>query len=234
MRTASRKPEPLATDTWLSWPKPRTGSSTLVCHPVLVRWIVFDYGEVISRPTRALPRLAEMLGAPAAAVAPAYWALREQYDRGCTDLEYWQAVGERAGTDVDRRLAAALSEADAIGWLETDPAALALIGELDRSGASLCLLSNAPSAHGEVFRRQAWARYFDHIMISGDLGGIAKPDPAIWAALTVLLEAPPADCLFLDDRQVNVAGARTAGLHAERWTGAADARAHLARYQVLG
>lgn len=199
-----------------------------------MRWIVFDYGEVISRRTRALPRLADMLGAPEAAVVPAYWALRERYDRGCTDLEYWQAVGQRAGADVDRLLAAALSEADAAGWLETDPAALALIAELDRSGASLCLLSNAPSTHGEVFRRQAWARHFDRIMISGDLGGIAKPDPAIWAALTAMLEAPPSECLFLDDRQVNVAGARAAGLHAELWTGAADARAHLAKYQVLG
>jgi putative hydrolase of the HAD superfamily len=201
---------------------------------VLVRWIVFDYGEVISRRTRALSRLADMLGAPAAVVIPAYWALRERYDRGCTGLEYWQAVGERAGVDVDRRLAAALSEADAAGWLDTDPAALTLIAELDRAGAGLCLLSNAPSAHGEVFRRQPWARYFDQIMISGDLGGIAKPDPAIWAALTVLLDTPPGECLFLDDRQVNVAGARTAGLHAELWTGAADARAHLTRHRVLG
>jgi len=198
-----------------------------------MRWIVFDYGEVISRRTRALPRLADMLGAPEAAVTPAYWALRERYDRGCTDLEYWQAVGQRAGADVDLLLAAALSEADAAGWLDTDPAALALIAELDRSGTSLCLLSNAPSTHGEVFRQQAWARHFDHIMISGDLGGIAKPDPAIWASLTEMLEAPPSECLFLDDRQVNVAGARAAGLHAELWTGAADARAQLARYQVL-
>ena len=175
-----------------------------------------------------------MLGAPAAVVIPAYWALRERYDRGCTDLEYWQAVGERAGVDVDRGLAAALTEADAAGWLGTDAAALALIAELDRAGADLCLLSNAPSSHGEVFRQQPWARYFDHIMISGDLGGIAKPDPAIWASLTMMLDTPPGDCLFLDDRQVNVAGARTAGLHAEVWTGAADARAHLTRYQVLG
>lgn len=201
---------------------------------MLVHWIVFDYGEVIGRRTRALPRLAEMLGAPTAAVIPAYWALRERYDRGCTDLEYWQAVGERAGVDVDRRLAAALSQADTAGWLDTDPAALALIAELDRAGAGLGLLSNAPSAHGEVFRRQPWARYFDHIMISGDLGGIAKPDPAIWAALTATLRAPPGDCVFLDDRPVNVTGARTAGLHAELWTGAADARAYLTRYQVLG
>ena len=199
---------------------------------MLVRWIVFDYGEVIGRRTRALPRLADMLGVPVAALTPAYWALRDRYDRGCTDLEYWQAVGERAGAGVDRRLAAALSEADAAGWLDTDPAALALIAELDRAGAGLCLLSNAPSAHGQVFRRQPWARYFDHIMISGDLGGIAKPDPAIWAALTVMLQAPPGECLFFDDRQVNVAGARTAGLHAELWTGAADARAQLTREQV--
>ena len=201
---------------------------------MLVRWIVFDYGEVLSRRTRALPQLADMLGAPAAAVIPAYWTLRERYDRGCSDLEYWQAVGERAGVDVDRRLAADLSEADAAGWLDTDPATLALIAELDRAGTGLCLLSNAPSTHGDVFRRQPWARYFDHIMISGELGGIAKPDPAIWAALTVMLEASPGDCLFFDDRQVNVAGARTAGLHAELWTSAADARTHLARYQVLG
>ena len=66
-------------------------------------------------------------------------------------------------------------------------------------------------------------------MISGELG-IAKPDPAIWQALLDRLRAPAGEVLFLDDRDVNVAAAREAGIRAFLWTGADDARRHIAEF----
>jgi putative hydrolase of the HAD superfamily len=194
-----------------------------------MNWIVFDYGEVIAfRPTDFTP-LADILGVAPKPFEAAYWRFREKFDRGVPELEYWRAVGTAVGTDVDPGHAASLTEADVAVWQNTDPATIALIDDLAAAGRRLALLSNAPSAHGRAFREQPWAKRFEHILVSADLG-VAKPDPAVWQALAYRLKADPSDCLFLDDRQVNVDAAAAAGLQALRWTSADAARARISEF----
>ncbi len=194
------------------------------------RWVVFDYGEVISHRTRALPDLAAMLGVPD--VEEAYFGARDPYDRGCGDVEYWTEVGTRVGVDVDEHLARRLTETDVGGWLHTDAATLRLISELDEHGVRLALLSNAPSTFGRSAEIQPWARAFEHLVFSGDLD-TAKPDAEIWRVLLSTIGASPEQCLFFDDRQANVDGALRAGLRAELWRGADHARRTLQRCGAL-
>ncbi|GAB3485505.1 HAD family hydrolase [Amycolatopsis cihanbeyliensis] len=189
-------------------------------------WVIFDYGEVISRRTEAIPDLAACLDVPRADFEPAYWARRDAYDRGCSDLEYWRAIGDALGVRVDEATSAELTEIDIAGWSPTEDATLELLDSLSAKGVRLALLSNAPASFARFAERQPWARHFRDLLFSGDVG-IAKPDKAIFAMLLDRLEAAPADCFFLDDRQYNVDGARAAGLRAERWLGAASARQHL-------
>ena len=47
--------------------------------------------------------------------------------------------------------------------------------------------------------------------------GVAKPDPAFFAAAARRISAQPASILFIDDSARNVEGARAAGLAAEHW-----------------
>lgn len=195
-------------------------------------WVVFDYGEVLCHRTEALPKIAASLGVAPEPFAAAYWAVRDAYDRGSTDLAYWRAIAADLGIGLDEDRVAELTQADLDGWLNTDPAMLELVADLDAAGVPLALLSNAPATHGQAFRRRDWSRHFRHFIISGD-HGCAKPDPEIWRILTDTLGATPGDCFFLDDRQVNVAGARAAGLRAERFTGADAARGQLTALGVL-
>ena len=194
-------------------------------------WIVFDYGEVISTRTAALPTLASMLGAPAERFDDVYWAARDAYDRGQSDLDYWRAVGDVLGTAVSPELAASLTEVDTEGWLQPDPESLALLEEL--ADLPLALLSNAPSSFGRAVEEQGWAKNFRHLVFSGDLG-VAKPDPAIWEALARQLDTTPGDCVFFDDRQSNIDGAVEAGMGGVLWLGAVPAREQLVRLGVLG
>jgi putative hydrolase of the HAD superfamily len=197
-----------------------------------VRWIVFDYGEVICRKSEAMPVLAGLLGTTTDEFAAAYWGEREPYDLGGSDLDFWRAVGARVGTPVDEALSAELSEIDIAGWLHPDEGTLALIAELAGAGVPLALLSNAPSSFGRAAEREPWTRHFRHLVFSGDLG-VTKPDPRIWLELTRRLGVTPADCVFLDDRQVNVDGALAAGVVALLWRDSAGAREELVRLGVL-
>ncbi|MGW1682410.1 HAD family hydrolase [Saccharopolyspora sp. NPDC002376] len=197
-----------------------------------MRWVVFDYGEVISRRTAALPELATMYGTDPEEFEAAYFAERKAYDRGCPDLDYWQAVGSRLDREVDAALSSRLTRADVAGWLETDPETVHLLEDLHRRGVTLALLSNAPSSFGRAAEHADWARRFKHLVFSGDLK-LAKPDARIYRSLLETIDAQPEDCLFFDDRQENIEGAREAGLSAELWSGPTAARTLLQSRELL-
>lgn len=192
----------------------------------MTNWIVFDYGEVLSTRTTAVPKLAATMGVAVEEFEAAYWAERDPYDRGLGDLEYWTALGARVGTKVDEALSDELTGIDVAGWSNLAPSSLELLESLSEAGANLALLSNAPAAFGRWVRSQEWARVFRETLFSGDVK-CAKPDPEIFRLLLDKLGAEPADCLFFDDRQSNVDGARAVGIQAHLWDGAEAARAAL-------
>jgi putative hydrolase of the HAD superfamily len=191
-----------------------------------MNWIVFDYGDVLSKPSTARPELAAKLGAPLPEFEKAYWDLRIPYDAGSTPLEYWQAVGDALGVPVDEARSDELTRIDVEGWGHLEPSSKDLLEALSEAGASLALLSNAPSVFGEWVRAQDWARHFRVTLFSGDVRCV-KPDAKIFELLLEQLDAVPGDCLFFDDRESNVEGARAVGLKAEVWSGADAARAWL-------
>ncbi|HEY4453268.1 MAG TPA: HAD-IA family hydrolase [Pseudonocardiaceae bacterium] len=198
-----------------------------------MRWVVFDFGQVIGLRTEAVPDLAARVGAPLAEFEAGYWAHRAEYDLVGDDLSYWRAVLDPVGIAVDAGFVAELTELDEAGWLRVDPGALALIVELFEAGVPLAILSNAPSSFGRAVAAQPWAKYFRTLLFSADLG-VSKPDRAIYETLLDRIDAVAADCLFTDDRQANVDGAVAAGLRAERWQGADALRPFLVEFGVLG
>ncbi|WP_019818886.1 HAD-IA family hydrolase [Saccharomonospora saliphila] len=186
-------------------------------------WVVFDYGEVISERTGALPAMAERLGVPRARFEPAYWAHRDAYDRGASDTRYWEAVADTVGVTVDAAAVAELTERDIDGWSRHDLGCRALLDALADDGTALALLSNAPASFAAHTRRQPWLSRFHETLFSADLG-VAKPDREIFDRLVERLGADPADCVFFDDRAANVDAARRVGLDAHLWRGADHAR----------
>ncbi|GAA1195366.1 HAD family hydrolase [Prauserella alba] len=189
-------------------------------------WVVFDYGEVLCHRTTALPELAGRLDVPPATFEPAYWAHRDPYDRGADDVAYWQAVADTVDTEVDAQTVRELTEIDARGWSQLVPGSEQLVEALAESGRRLAVLSNAPASFARHAEGQPWARHFEQLIFSGDVG-MAKPDAEIYRLLVQRLDCAPGDCLFFDDRRVNVEAARTAGVHAELWPGAEVAKSML-------
>ncbi|MCG8924507.1 HAD-IA family hydrolase [Lentzea sp. CC55] len=189
-----------------------------------MRWVVFDFGEVISQRNPALPAIADRLGVPLVDFEAAYWN-RDAYDRGCSDEEYWTTIGSSLGLTFDSAAVRELTALDNAGWLD-EPVAetVALIEDLAALDVPLALLSNAPSTFARLAEEVPWAGHFRHLVFSGDLG-FAKPDAAIWEHTSSVIGS--SDVIFLDDRQSNVEGAAAAGWDARLWTSALAARAQL-------
>ncbi|MDT7787284.1 MAG: putative hydrolase of the superfamily [Pseudonocardiales bacterium] len=197
-----------------------------------MRWIVFDFGEVISRRNPAIPAMAARLGVSVEQFESAYWD-RDAYDRGGSDAAYWALIGSSLGMTFDDSVVREMTALDNAGWLD-EPVAdtVALLEDLAALGVPLALLSNAPSTFARLAEKVPWAKHFRHLVFSGDLG-CAKPDAAIWHHVETVVGS--SDLVFYDDRTSNVEGALVAGWDARLWTSAAAARVELrAEFGELG
>jgi glucose-1-phosphatase len=112
------------------------------------------------------------------------------------------------------------------------PGSVELLEQLAASYQLACL-SNTNALHWpRVCDEMGLARCFKHTFAS-HLVGMLKPDLEIFQHVVEQLGCPPDRILFLDDNQLNVAGARTTGMVARRVAGLAEVRAALAELGVL-
>jgi putative hydrolase of the HAD superfamily len=77
-----------------------------------------------------------------------------------------------------------------------------------RAGLQTALLSNS---WGDIYPRHLFPELFDAVVISAEVG-MRKPEERIFLLATELLGLEPAECVFIDDIQENVAAAQAAGL----------------------
>ena len=80
--------------------------------------------------------------------------------------------------------------------------------------------SNTHAMHWEHMNTSfAWMKIFE-IKLASHLCGVAKPDAGAFRAICGAANLEPNECLFIDDRLVNVEGARSIGMQALHFQGA--------------
>ncbi|MEA3049621.1 MAG: 2-haloacid dehalogenase [Sphingomonadales bacterium] len=108
------------------------------------------------------------------------------------------------------------------------PGMHALVEELDDRGVPLFAITNFSADFWKPFRarEEAFFRRFRGIVVSGE-EKLLKPDPALYYRALDRFGLRPAEALFVDDRTINVEGARAIGMHAYLFTDAPDLRRRL-------
>ena len=103
-----------------------------------------------------------------------------------------------------------------------------IVEALDERGVPLFAITNFSADFWPPFhaKEQHFFRRFRDIVVSGDVK-LLKPDPAIYFLALDRFGLRPGEALFIDDRQINVDGARAVGLHAHLFTTADDLRFRL-------
>ncbi len=121
------------------------------------------------------------------------------------------------------------------GWLAGPyPGAHELVSSVRRSGVRTASFSNSNAVHWPIMERhQCTMELFDANFPSHRLG-LCKPDVEAFAKVLKMLGRPGERVLFLDDNQVNVDGARSTGMKAERVDGVKGAREALQGLGILG
>jgi 2-haloacid dehalogenase len=108
------------------------------------------------------------------------------------------------------------------------PGVHAIAEELDERGVPLFAITNFSADFWAPFRAREdrFFRRFRDIVVSGE-EKLLKPDPAIYYRALDRFGLKPAEALFIDDRLINVEGAKAVGMHAHLFTTAEDLRARL-------
>src|ERR1700733_13609081 len=200
----------------------------------MTRWVLADYGEVISAPLPAetMLELADLAGQQAEEFRGRYCKFRPPYDLGQSGRAYWSAVlGHEL--QAEPQLVEAMVRVDIAGWMTLNPRTLpALIKFGAHAGVRLALLSNAPEPLATAIDHSGWSPSFDRRFYSCRVG-LAKPDPAVYEAVLADLGATPQSVLFIDDRAENVLAATALGLHTVRFTSAEELPGQLDDWAAL-
>lgn len=108
-----------------------------------------------------------------------------------------------------------------------------ILMDLKRRGYPLYALSNWNDETFQIALQEfPFLRLFDGRIVSGEVK-LVKPDPSIYRLLFDTYKLNPRECLFIDDRDENVAGARTCGMEAIRFISPAKLEQDLAAYHLF-
>ncbi len=182
-----------------------------------LRAVIFDYGEVLSGPENqsVYRELLEISKLPEGLFQKNYWKYRLDYDAAILNgRTYWEKIAEESGAEFTAAQIDRLIERDARMWMDINEPMLAWALSIKSSGLRTAILSNMGEDVLRAMRKSfAWLEKFDALIWSCELG-IVKPEPAIYLEAIRKLGVQPQEALFIDNLEVNVAGAEAAGLHA--------------------
>jgi putative hydrolase of the HAD superfamily len=185
----------------------------------VIKWILVDYGEVLSGPLSrdTIGELSTLAGQDPNEFLDRYWRPRPGYDLGDAPERYWSQVLRRDLGD-EAALVDRLTLVDVRGWLRLNSLALrTVLTAAEASGAQLALFSNAPEPLADAIDQSTWSQDLARRFYSCRLHR-AKPDPAAFTSVLAQLEADPNDVLFIDDRSENTFAAEKLGLHTITFT----------------
>lgn len=181
--------------------------------------LIFDFGNVIAHfdYRQACAILGARVGMTgdeflARVRTRGFNALVRQYESGkCTAEEFSRDVCACAGLAIPHlEFAAAWSDIFHLN----EPIA-PLVRSLKGCGYTLVLGSNTNDLHAAQFRVQFadTLAHFDRLVLSYEVGHI-KPSAEFYLACARAADQGPGSCVFIDDLEENVLGAREAGLRA--------------------
>ena len=184
---------------------------------VKVKAVIFDFGHVLSLPPRSenMAWLAEHCGLGREEFVRAFHELRSEVDRGTLPVtEFWTQMARRGGRTPSGQLLRAMEERDLEAWTQPNPAMFAWAERLRQGGWKTAILSNMPPGFLPYLEKHfPEVSRFQPAMFSCRVG-MVKPEPGIYRLCLEQLDLPAAQTLFLDDLAVNVAAARSLGIHA--------------------
>jgi epoxide hydrolase-like predicted phosphatase len=179
--------------------------------------LIFDFGNVVAHfdYLRAASTLGRSLGLTGEMVLDRIRPLG--FSDRLKSYESGKMSGEEFSGAVSKMIGLEISHQEfATAWADIfrlNDSIAPLLADLKALGYTLVLGSNTNDLHAAHFRRQFAEQlaHFDRLVLSYEVGHI-KPTAQFYLACAEAAQAPPSECIFIDDLAENVEGAIQAGL----------------------
>lgn len=177
----------------------------------MIKTIIFDLGGVlIDNPNKGMFDYFEsQLGLPYETLFPSLIKFWKAWESGLiTENELWQKISVDLNTQLP---------VDQPHWLnaylptyQERPKMFALLATLKSRGYQTALLSNIEHPIKQYIESRKY-QHLDELIFSCELK-MSKPDKEIYQHTLNVLQAAPAEAVFVDDRQENVEAAEQLGI----------------------
>ena len=174
--------------------------------------VIFDWGGVlIDDPRPGLLRYcANAFGVSQEHYTPVHDSFLGEFGKGLiSEEEFWQGISRKLGKPAPKAPSLWYEAFRAI--CVPKPEVFSLASSLHEKGYKTALLSNTELPAVEFFHEMNYDM-FDVLVFSCEQG-VAKPERRIYEITLEKLGLKAPRCVFIDDRQDYIEGARQAGLH---------------------
>ncbi|MBS0629127.1 MAG: HAD family phosphatase [Verrucomicrobia bacterium] len=188
--------------------------------------VVFDFGGVVAThdPKPIIDYIEQTLGTNA--------AIDFQGDKLYSALvqgeDFWHSYAHAHDKELPQGWMGGLNKR-VKQFVHLTPGIDEIISELKSRGIRVALLTNTTKLRSDFYYREGFYRPFDPVILSWQYN-VRKPDPKIYEILLERLDLPAKECIFIDNREENVVGAKKLGIHTILFQSAPQLRRELERY----
>ena len=202
----------------------------------VIRAVVSDFGGVLTTPLKgSFKAFADRSQITMAAMGEAFALLQQRegahplHELECGRISEAAFVAgfQRALCDVVGREVVLADFADLLGELLPNEPMIALMASLRGEGYRMALLTNNVREWEQRWRALAPIDEIFEVVVDSAFVGMRKPDPEIYELTMARLGVTAPECLFVDDREDNCAGARAVGMRVVRYEDAEQATAEI-------
>ena|SRR3989304_1300050 len=182
----------------------------------MTKTVIFDFGGVLTESgtenkwDKMTAELSDKFGVnifPKDGPSPLY----EEFCTGkVTPESYFQNLIDLAKSKVNTKDFIEGYAAVYDKWTAYDKRMLDLVDGLRKNYAVVCHSDNN-DVHWKVNSRRGLTDHFDNCFTSFELG-VLKSDPAAFSIVTQKLSTAPKDCIFIDDRKINIENSKSIGM----------------------
>jgi putative hydrolase of the HAD superfamily len=192
----------------------------------VIRAVISDFGGVLTSPIAgSFQAFAERSGITPAMLGEAFKALYERegahplHELECgrmTEAAFASGL-QRALCELSGREVTLPGFAELLGDLLPNEPMIELMASLRREGYRMALLTNNVREWEQRWRAMVPIDEIFEVVVDSAFVGMRKPDAEIYELCMARLGVTAAECLFVDDREDNCAGAEAVGMRAVRY-----------------
>jgi putative hydrolase of the HAD superfamily len=189
---------------------------------------IFDFGKVLSMPPSeaSWQRFAAYYKVPRQEFEATFWALRDSIDSGENGGRwFYEQIAARLNRPMTPESITQLVEWDNAHWGEINWPVFELAKRIKARGYRMAILSNIHQELADYLRQHSpliLDGVFDEFTCSCEQRQM-KPAAPIYLHCCEQVGVKPAECFFIDDRQVNLDGAAAVGMSGYLFTGNLEA-----------